>query len=121
MMRSARYSTRCARQPTLSSISWIVIVVVFTVGMLLVGISSAMLRSTREQPPAPRASWPQLIDESLSCADSQLRLDMIERLSIVGTAWSREILERAKAEDPDPHVRSMAQLALDRAGATAFC
>jgi hypothetical protein len=105
---------RCAQRPTLSSTSWVLIAVVFAVGVLLLGISSAMLRSVREETRrAPQLSWPQLIDESLKMADVQLRLDMIERLRIVDSEWSRGVLERAREEDPDESVRSAIELALE--------
>lgn len=92
----------------------IIIAVVFVVGVLLIGISSAMLRSLREQPAPPPPTWPQLVDDSLRSADVRLRLDMVERLSIVNSGWSRDVLERAKAEETDPRVRSAIELALER-------
>lgn len=75
-----------------------------------------MLRSLRE-PARVRgssASWPQLVDESLGETDVQLRLDMIDRLSIVNNDWSRSVLQRAKAEERDSRVRSAIALALER-------
>jgi hypothetical protein len=95
-----------------STNSWILFGVLFVIGLLLLGISSAILRSLREVPPSPKVSWPQLIDDSLTKADVQLRLDMIERLSIIDSEWSREVLERARQEDPDEGVRSAVDLAL---------
>ena len=107
--------TRSDQRSTLPSTSWIVLAVVFAVGLLLFGIGSAMLRTLREEKPVPaRVTWPQLVDESLADADAQLRMDMIERLSIVDTEWSRGVLERARAEDPDDAVRSAIELALRR-------
>lgn len=98
------------------STTWIVIAVAFVVGLLLLAISSAMMRSVREEaaPPQPSLAWPQLVDESLGGADVQLRLDMIERLSIVNNEWSRGVLDRAHAEEADPRVRSAIELALER-------
>lgn len=114
-MRSARCWTRCDQRPTLPSTNWIIFGVIFAVGLLLFGIGSAMLRSLREERPAPaQPSWPQLIDESLAQAGTQLRLDMVERLSIIDTDWSRSVLERARAEDPDEAVRAAVELALSR-------
>lgn len=94
----------------MSSVSWdIAVGVAFAVGVLLFGISSAMLRSTRPaaQPPVsppPPPAWPQLVDPDLRDAPDELRLDMIARLSWVNNAWSREILERARAEERDPAI-----------------
>lgn len=124
-MRSAPYSMRCTPQRSTASLSrpaavstatWIVIAVVFAVGLLLLTISSAMMRSLREEPPAKPAanSWTRLVDDSLAAADVPLRLDMVERLSIVDSPWSRDILERARAQESDPNVRSAIDLALQR-------
>jgi hypothetical protein len=82
--------------------------------VLLLAISSAMLRSPRQQRhSAAHAAWPALVDESLSGADVQLRLDMIERLRIVDNEWSRSVLERARQEDPDENVRSAVERGRD--------
>lgn len=114
-MRSARCWTRCDQRPILPSTNWIVFAVIFAVGLLLFGIGSAMLRSLREEHPAqPQPNWPQLVDESLANAGTQLRLDVVERLSIIDTEWSRGVLERARAEDPDETVRAAVELALSR-------
>jgi hypothetical protein len=95
--------------------TWIAIIVVFAVGLLLLAISSAMMRSLREERLTPPAlTWPKLVDDTLADADVALRLDMIERLSIVNSDWSRSVLERAKTEEPDPQVRSAIETALER-------
>lgn len=102
--------------------SWdIAVAVAFAVGVLLFGISSAMLRSARSEPrlsapmieaAEPQApEWPELVDPDLRDAAEDLRLDIIERLSILGTPWSREILERARNEERDPSILA----AIDRA------
>ncbi len=108
-MRWPRCSTHCARLSRLSQISWdIAIGLAFVVGLLLFGISSSILRSERDtnsfvlKPPG----WPKLVDESLAQSDKQLRLDMIERLGIVGNEWSQNILEQARHEERDPEVLS---------------
>ena len=124
-MRSARYSMRCAPQHSTASPSrlsavttaiWIVIAVIFAIGLLLLAISSSMMRSLREEPPAKPAanSWTRLVDDSLAAPDVPLRLDIVERLSIVDSPWSRDILERARAQESDPNVRSAIDLALQR-------
>ena len=95
---------------------WIWIVIGIVVGLLLLGISSAILRSLREEqthlPPAEH--WTQLVDESLGQADVQLRLDIVERLEIVNSPWSREILARASKQERDPGVRAAIENALGR-------
>lgn len=104
----------------MSTMSWdIAIGVAFVVGLLLFGISSSMLRSARATAPAPaaaepapppaavpvvvpRPTWTGLVDDELLDADRDLRLDMIERLSIVRSEWSRGVLQRAHSEERDP-------------------
>lgn len=98
----------------MSTATWIIIGVVFVVGVLLLGISSAMLRSVSAEPRAQSLTWLRLVDESLGNADVQLRLDMIERLAIVNSAWSRDVLQRAQDEETNASVRSAIDLALQR-------
>lgn len=93
---------------------WIVIVVAFVIGVLLFSTGTAILRSLQEESPAAAPSWPRLVDDSLERADVQLRLDIVERLAIVESDWSRDILERARSEESDARVRSAIDLALRR-------
>lgn len=95
---------------------WILIVVALLVAVLLLAISSAILRSLakEEAAEAAPASWTQLVDESLGQADTQLRLDVVERLAIVNNSWSREVLQEAKKQERDQTVRSAIELALER-------
>jgi hypothetical protein len=98
----------------LQSISWdIAIGLAFVVGLLLFGISTSMLRTARESPhPPAKPRWPRLIDEDLSEVDRDLRLDMIERLSIVRSEWSRGVLQHARTEERDPELLSAIDTAL---------
>jgi len=104
----------CAQRLTLPSINWdIAIGVGFAVGLLLFGIGTSILRSLREEAAAHALlSWPALVDESLANANVQLRRDMIERLAIVNTDWSRQILERARTEERDPKILVAIETAL---------
>lgn len=96
--------------------TWIAILVIFAVGLLLLAISSAMMRTRREEVAVQsRAAWPALVDDSLADADVPLRLDVIERLSIVNSEWSRDVLHRAKAEERDARVRAAIETALGAA------
>lgn len=109
-MRSARCSTRYARLPELPSTSFdIAVAVAFAVGLLLFGISTAMLR----KPAASVPTWPRLIDDSLIAADRQLRLDIIERLSIVAQPWCEDVLRQAVEQEDDAVVKSAAVSALE--------
>lgn len=105
-MHSEPCSTICARLRKLSSVSWdIAIGLAFVVGLLLFGISSSMLRTASQTPPAPKGPyWTKLVDESLSGVDKQLRLDIVERLSLLQNEWSQNILEQAREEERDPDV-----------------
>lgn len=91
--------------------SWIVVTVIFAIGLLLLAISSAMFRSLRH---AQRATWPMLIDDSLKDAADDVRRDMVERLELLDTPWSRSVLERASQEEPDDALRAMIEAALRR-------
>lgn len=106
-MRCAALRIACPEQvEELSSISWdIAIGLAFVVGLLLFGISSSILRTERmANSVVKEPAWPKLVDESLAQSDKQLRLDMIERLGIVRTEWSQNILERARSEERDRDV-----------------
>ncbi len=56
--------------------------------------------------------WPKLIDDSIEDADEGLRRDMIDRLSLVPSEWSRGVLQQALAEERDPALRSLIQSTL---------
>ena len=86
--------------------------VLFVIGVLLLAISSAMMRSLRQEAPPPAVSWPQLVDESLTQTDAALRMDMVERLRIVHTEWSTGVLEQARREEPDAAVRAAIERSL---------
>ncbi len=98
----------------MSPATWVLIAVVFAVGVLLLGISWAMLRSLSDERAVRKPSWLQLVDESLNAADAQLRADIVERLSILNTQWSRGVLEQAKSQEADAKVRSAIDAALRR-------
>ena len=84
----------------------IAIAVAFVVGLLLFGIGTSMMRSLRVQNGNGNiASWPRLVDESLADADPRLRLDIVERLSIVGEPWCVDILRQAFKDENDAGVK----------------
>jgi hypothetical protein len=91
----------------------------FVLGLALVVLSSAMLRAANREGASARlstrgAGWPRLVDEKLTHAGDALRRDMIERLSMVPGAWSRDILERARSEERDPQILAAIEDALRR-------
>ncbi len=96
----------------MSSISWdVAIGLAFVVGLLLLGIGSSMLRKARATA-TNAARWPQLVDDGLAGADKSLRADMIDRLSIVDSEWSRHVLHRARDEERDPELVAAINAAL---------
>jgi hypothetical protein len=106
MTRSARCSTRYAPRRKLSTNVDIAILVAFVVGLLLYGIGTSMLRSLRvHNGDRKGVTWPQLVDESLTSANSDLRLDLVERLGIIGQPWCDDILRQAVQQESDSKVR----------------
>lgn len=105
---------RCDRRRTSLLTSWpfLAVGVLFVIGVLLLAISSAMMRSAREESAQKPVTWPQMVDESFGETDAPLRLEMVERLGILDTEWSRGILQQAQQQEPDPQVRSAIDLAL---------
>lgn len=91
------------------------IIVGLVVAVLLLAISSAILRSLAKEESAPSApaAWTQLVDESIAHADVQLRLDIVERLAIVDSSWSRDILHRARKQERDRTVLTAIERALE--------
>jgi hypothetical protein len=85
----------------------IAIAVALVIGLLLYGIGTSMLRSMRTQTGNGKTSaWTQLVDESLKDADPQLRLDIVERLSIIGEPWCTDILRQAFKDENDAGVKA---------------
>jgi hypothetical protein len=114
-----------------SSPGAIVLAVVFTIGAVFFALGSWMIRRERaaklampvlEAPPAAAPAWDGWareiggVDEPV---DRWTRLDMIERLAIVGEPWCVETLERAREEDSDASIRDAADSALLVIGARA--
>jgi hypothetical protein len=89
---------------------FITLAVLVVVGVLLFGAGSAMLRSLQRAPSVPQ--WPKLLDDSLVDADVDLRRDMIERLSLVSSPWSRDVLSTALSEERDPQLRTLIEQSL---------
>jgi len=80
---------------------------VFIAGAVLYAIGSRRViaeKAQREPAHSEQVTWPQLIDETLGEVEAPVRLDMIERLSIVNSAWSRGVLQRALEEERDEEI-----------------
>jgi hypothetical protein len=102
MRRSRRRSGRCAAPRRLHSnrAELIVFVAIFVAGAVAFAIGTLLVRRDRivreQEPPMP----------------SEDRLDMIERLVIVGQPWCVEELRAILNNDPDPVARDAADAAL---------
>ena len=81
----------------------------FIAGAVLYAIGSRRViaeKAQRETAHSAQVTWPQLVDETLGEIEAPVRLDMIERLSLVNTVWSRGVLQRALEEERDPEIVS---------------
>lgn len=102
-------SRRCAAPRTLQLTSWPVFLVgLFLLGLALVAISYA-LPGRIQAPPVP---WPQRIDDSAIDLDPQSKMELIERLGLIGAPWCEEILKQADSEESEPTLRRAIAFAL---------
>lgn len=110
-MRSRRSSTRCAAQRTLLSNNSVTLVLIgigiagailFIIGTLISRERAA--QTTQAAPLTPATAEP--------AVDVTTRLDLIERLVIVGQSWCVEQLNTIRDTDPDESVREAAAAAL---------
>lgn len=65
-----------------------------------------------EAVPVAALSWTHDVTGDREGIEPELRVDMIERLAMVGLPWCEKLLERAVAEDDDALVRDAAERAL---------
>ncbi|MDQ2681004.1 MAG: hypothetical protein M3Y21_08295 [Candidatus Eremiobacteraeota bacterium] len=79
----------------LSSNLYLVLVGIFALGAILFGIGGALKRRTS------KITWPRLLDGDDADYDLAARIDMIERLGIVGEDWCDAILAQAALEEHD--------------------
>ena len=111
MKRSRRSLTRCAAQRTLLSNNPLAVLfvalliagaVLFLIGSMFVREREA--RQAQTQPVAETSAEP--------LVDVATRIDMVERLAMVGQSWCIEQLDKIRNEDPDELVREAADAAL---------
>lgn len=101
---------RCATPRTLPSSSpllSIAIAVVFGIGLALFGLGSVARR--KQAPPQAsqkRVTWPRLVDDSLGNLDLDQRIEMIGRLGIIRSSWSRGVLAQAQREESDVRAKA---------------
>ena len=116
MNRWQRYWMRCAAPRTLPSTSsaFFVLALIFVLGAA-VFVAGTLLTRRQKAPPVPvpvTITWTRELipDDDVPAAD--LRLDMIERLAIVGAPWCVETLKAALNEESDPLIHDAADRAL---------
>ena len=63
-------------------------------------------------PPDVVPLWLQRIDPAAFACDPAARIDLVDALAAVRSPWAEGILRQARADDPDPRVRSAAAAAL---------
>src|SRR5512146_518374 len=122
MNSSPAFSTPCAVPRTLpsSNTAAFVFALMLVAGAALwvVGGRLSRLRATSAQPStapanmAVAAPWTRSVIESNESLDVATRVDMIERLAMVGQAWCVAVLQRALHDDRDASVRDAADRAL---------
>lgn|GEM_PF-3102355 len=102
----------------------VILLAVFAIGAIFFALGTWLVRRERAEkasltsedtPPAAAPAWDEWareiggVDEPI---DRWTRLDMIERLAIVGEPWCVEMLERAREEDADASIRDAADSAI---------
>jgi hypothetical protein len=112
MMRSRKCWTRCAAPRTLlsSNPAAFALVGIFLAGAILFIIGTLIQRERAAQI-APSGGSVE------SAADIETRVDMVERLAMLGQPWCVEQLTAIRNSDPDETVRDAADAALTVIGA----
>lgn len=105
-----RWLTRCALQRPLSNSLSLVLLAMFVLGAVAFG-AGTYWRHRLDRAPSP-PQWPTLVDETLTDAGVEQRRDMIERLALVGSPWSRSVLERALDDERDESIRALIRSSL---------
>ena len=57
-------------------------------------------------------AWTELIDPRAAACDAVARLDMVDALADLDSAWARDVLHRARDQEHDPAVRAAIDAAL---------
>ncbi|MFN2528333.1 MAG: hypothetical protein ABR584_06405 [Candidatus Baltobacteraceae bacterium] len=86
----------------------LLLIAMFVVGAGLYAISTALAKLAHS-PPVP---WPQRIDDSATDLPLEAKIEMIERLGLIGARWCEEILQQADTEEDDPTLRRVIAFAL---------
>lgn len=110
---------RCAAPRRLLSNNTVVIAGAFVIGALVFTIGTLMVQrerrgeiETRLEPVLSLPPWTAELAGTSDAVAIDLRVDMVERLAMIGEPWCAALLERARASDPDVVVRDAADNAL---------
>lgn len=110
---------RCAAPLTLpsSNPALEIFAALFLIGAALFAAGTWLTRrqlpqTVPNEPPAAAITWTRAVSGTDDSLPWELRLDLIERLAIVGQPWCADTLTRALAEETDPVVLDAADRAL---------
>lgn len=81
---------------------------VFLIGAALYAIGLALPGRVL----APQVPWTQRIDDSAVDLDANAKIELIERLGLIGAPWCEEILKQADTEEDEPTIRRAIAFAL---------
>ncbi len=81
---------------------------VFLIGAALYAIGLALPGRVL----APQVPWPQRIDDAAVELDANAKIELIERLGLIGAPWCEEILKQADTEEDEPTIRRAIAFAL---------
>lgn len=112
-MRCAAPRTLLSSNPALG-----IFAALFLLGAAFFAAGTWLTRRQTVVPVAtPRITWTQDVANSDEAFGAELRLDMIERLAMVGQEWCVDVLRRAREEETDLIVADAVERALIVIGA----
>lgn len=95
----------------MSSSYYVAPAALFVLGVLLLFAANRIARARRARL-TPPAAWTRLVDSDLVVWDDAQRLEMIERLALLNTPWSRSVLEAALEQEHAVPLRAAIEHAL---------
>lgn len=81
-------------------------------GVLLFGVGTTIMRTADGKPKTAR--WPSLVDDDFVDTDVATRRDLIERLALIDSDWSRDVLQAALRQEREPELRELIETTLSR-------
>lgn len=89
----------------------------FVAGAALFVLGTWFLRASRRGAPTAEASWTYAVTQTPVELSRDERIELIERLAIVGQTWCMAVLREAAERDSDPVVTGAAERAVLMIGA----